>query len=104
MIFMPVIKSAASPDVVEAIQKIEDRADKCYEPLALLDLHPSVAVWALLVRGIGMIEAEIEQRGDNSPELTATLIKYQPVHPNCNELGGKAWKCFCSPGPQEVDC
>ena len=71
---MPVIKSAASPEVAEAIQKIEDRADKCYEPLALLDLHPSVAAWALMVRGVGMIEAEIEQRGDNSPELDATFI------------------------------
>lgn len=85
MISMPVIKSAASPEVVEAIQKIEDRADKCYEPLALLDLHPSVAIWALLVRGIGMIEAEIEQRGDNSHELDATFInvsRFTPIAMN----------------------
>jgi hypothetical protein len=85
MIVVPVIKSAASPEVVEAIQKVEDRADKCYEPLALLDLHPSVAVWALMVRGIGMIEAEIEQRGDNSPELTMTLInvgRFTPIAMN----------------------
>jgi len=46
MISMPVIKSAEAPEVVEAIQKIEGRADKCSELLTLLDLHPSVAVWA----------------------------------------------------------
>ncbi len=86
MISMPVIKSAATPEVVEAIQKIRrDRADKCYEPLALLNLHPSVAGWALMVRGSGMIEAEIAQRGDNSPELTATLInvsRFTPIAMN----------------------
>ena len=70
---MPVIKSAASPDVVAAIQKIEDRADKCYEALAILELHPSVALWALMVRGIGMIEAEIEEREATPPGLTRHL-------------------------------
>jgi len=74
MISMPVIKSVASPEIVEAIQKIEDRADKCYESLELLNLHPSVALRALMVHGIGTIEAKIDQRGNNSPELTATLI------------------------------
>lgn len=85
IVFMPVIKSAASPEIVEAIQKIEDRADKCYEPVALLDLHPSVAAWALMTRGVAMIEAEIEQRGDNSPELSATLInisRFAPIAMN----------------------
>jgi len=82
---MPLIKSAASPEVVEAIQNIEDRADRCYEPLALLDVHPSVAAWALMTRGIGMVENEIEQRGDNSAELSATLLnvsRFTPVAMN----------------------
>jgi hypothetical protein len=88
---MPVIKSAAPLEVVEAIQKIEDRADKCYEPLALLDLHLSVAIWALMVRGIGMIEAEIGQRGDNSHELIATLInisRFTPIAMNWSAAHG----------------
>jgi len=67
------IKKDAPPEVVEAIRRIEERADECFGSLGLLKLHSNVAVWALLVGGIRMVEQEIADRGDNTADLTATL-------------------------------
>ena len=35
-------------DVIAAVQKIEDAADQCFRPLALLRLPANVAIWSLL--------------------------------------------------------
>jgi hypothetical protein len=67
------IKRDAPTEVVEAIRRIEERADGCFSLLALLELHSNVAVWALLVGGIRMLEQEIAHRGDNTADLSATL-------------------------------
>jgi len=67
------LKKDAPPQTVDAIQNIEQRADGCFTSLALLNLHSNVAVWALLVGGIEMIEREIAARGDNTAQLSATL-------------------------------
>ncbi|MEK7995406.1 MAG: hypothetical protein AAB403_16520 [Planctomycetota bacterium] len=70
---MRCIKKDAPPELVEAIRRIEERADGCFGSLALLKLHSNVAVWAPLVGGIRMVEQEIAHRGDNTADLSATL-------------------------------
>jgi hypothetical protein len=79
---MRCIKNGAPSGVVEAIRGIEERADACFSSLALLKLHSNVAVWALLVGGIRMVEQEIAHRGDNTADLSATLLnvsRFVPV-------------------------
>jgi hypothetical protein len=45
----PVLKSDPGvDDVIAAVQKIEDAADHCFRPLALLRLPANVAIWSLL--------------------------------------------------------
>lgn len=52
-------KSECQPDVVRKIQRIEDRSDKCYRELALLELPWNKAVWAALTDSIGLIERSV---------------------------------------------
>jgi len=45
----PALKSDPGvDDVIAAVQKIEDAADQCFRPLALLKLPANVAIWSLL--------------------------------------------------------
>lgn len=67
------LKNDAPPKLVEAIRRIEERADGCFGTLAILKLHSNVALWALLVGGIRVVEREIAYRGDNTADLSATL-------------------------------
>ena len=70
---MPYLKKDAPKEVVEAIQRIEDRADECFRPLGLLAYPADFVIWVLLAGGIRMVEREIMHRGDNTPDLSATL-------------------------------
>src|SRR5713226_1814342 len=70
---MGVIKSEAAPEVVAAIDNIESRADECYKALGLLQLPANLATWALLTGAVRMVEQEIKQSSDDSPQLSATL-------------------------------
>lgn len=70
----PYLKKNAPRDVIESIQQIEDRADLCFHSLTILTLPSNVALWSLLVGGIHLVEREIDNRGENTPHLDATLI------------------------------
>ncbi|MGD0972543.1 MAG: hypothetical protein ABR866_00550 [Candidatus Korobacteraceae bacterium] len=72
--FMPTIKKIAPKDIVEAVERIETQADRCYTSLSILKIPANVASCALLAGGIQMVEREIAKRGDNTSHLTATLI------------------------------
>jgi hypothetical protein len=90
---MQFIKQDAPPEFVDALGQIEDRADGCFGSLALLRVHSNVAAWALLVGGIRMVEREIADRGDNTAELSATLLnvsRFVPVAMKWASNHGKA--------------
>jgi hypothetical protein len=70
---MRYLKEDAPTEVIEAIQQVEDRADECFRPLGLLAYPADLLIWALLVGGIRMVGREIMHRGDNTPDLSATL-------------------------------
>lgn len=75
------IKKDAPPEVVEAIRRIEESADGCFHSLALLTVHSNIAVRALLVGGIRMIERAIAERGDNTLDLTMALLNVSRLVP-----------------------
>jgi len=79
---MSYLKKDAPSELVEAVRNIEERADGCFSSLTILRTHANVALWALLVGGIKLVEQEIAARGDNTPHLDATLInisRFVPV-------------------------
>lgn len=75
----PCLKKNASRELIESIRQIEDQADQCFHALTILALPSNVALWALLVGGVHLIEREIDNRGDNTPQLDATLINASNV-------------------------
>ena len=68
------VKKDAAPELVETVRQIEEHADQCFGSLGLLQLHWNVAVWAMLVGGVQLVEQEIANRGDNTPHLDAALL------------------------------
>src|SRR5229473_6105472 len=70
---MSSLKKDASPEMVEAVQTIEDRADECYRRLSILQLPANDAIWALLSAGILIIEEEVKDWSQDSPYLSAAL-------------------------------
>jgi hypothetical protein len=70
---MSFLKKDATPEIVAAVQSIEDRADECYKPLAILQLPANDAIWALLAGGIQMIEQEVTDWSQDSAYLSAAL-------------------------------
>lgn len=78
----PRVKSASPPEIVEAVRKIEQRADQCFGSLKLLRLHGNVALWSMLVGAIKVVEEQIASHGDNSAPFDAALInisRFVPV-------------------------
>jgi hypothetical protein len=71
---MPFLKNDASPELIEAVRQIEERADECFKTLPLLNYPSNIAIWSLLVGGIRIVEQQMAQYGDNSPLLTNALI------------------------------
>jgi hypothetical protein len=78
---MPCLKKDASPALVDAIQHIESRADECSVRLALPKIHSNIALWALLVGGIKLVEQGIAAYGDNSQDFDAALINISRIIP-----------------------
>jgi hypothetical protein len=70
---MSCLKKDATPEMVAAVQSIENRADECYKPLTILQLPANDAIWALLAGGIQMIEQEVTDWSQDSPYLSAAL-------------------------------
>lgn len=68
------LKKDAPHDTVDSISRIEAVADAHYKALRLLNLPKNISIWALLVGGIKLIEQEISARGDDTFDLTATLL------------------------------
>jgi len=52
-------QNECTPSVIRAIQRIEDRSDKCYRELALLGLPWNHAAWAALTDSIRIVEASV---------------------------------------------
>jgi hypothetical protein len=76
------VKSASTPEIVEAVRQIEERADQCFGSLKLLGLHANVALWSMLVGAIKVVEEQIGSHGDNSAPFDAALInisRFVPV-------------------------
>jgi hypothetical protein len=59
----PALKCDATVDVKAAVQRIEDAADLCYKPLALLRLPANVAIWSLLT----CLIVELTEKNQNGP-------------------------------------
>jgi hypothetical protein len=76
------LKKDATRDTVDSISRIETVADAHYKALRLLNLPKNISIWGLLVGGIKLIEEEISARGDDTFDLTATLLnvsRFLPV-------------------------
>lgn len=71
---MPYLKTDAPPEVIDAIQKIESRADACASGLALSAIHSNVASWALLVGGVRLVEHAAACYGTGSLHFDGSLI------------------------------
>jgi hypothetical protein len=67
------LKSEASSAVVEAIQAIEDAADRGYRNLGLFAYPSDLASWALLSRIILQVEQTILERGYRSQTQNAVM-------------------------------
>jgi hypothetical protein len=70
------IKRDHQPEIVKTIQRIEDRADKCFKNLALFELPWSTAAWAALTDAIRIIEVSIpdDQYGSRNHSNAATSM------------------------------
>ena len=71
---MPLFKNDASPEFIDSVQQIEERADQCFKTLLLLQRPSNIAIWSLLVGGIRRVEQQISEHGDNSQQLQSALI------------------------------
>lgn len=70
---MAYLKKDAPPEVVETLRLAEAQADECWRALQIVGSPANVAVWALLVGGIGIVEREQAARGSNTPHFDAML-------------------------------
>ena len=71
---MPSLKNDASPELKNAVQAVEDRADKCYELLRLLRRPANEARWALLTAMALQLEMWQQQFGARSRNLKIRMI------------------------------
>jgi hypothetical protein len=71
---MPSLKNDASPELKNAVQVVEDRADKCYELLRLLRRPANEARWALLTAMALQLEMWQQQFGARSRNLKIRMI------------------------------
>src|SRR6266567_5042413 len=70
---MALLKKDSPPEVISAVQSIENRADNCFTRLPLLKYPSNLAIWSLLVGGVLEVERTIAKHGDNSAELEIVL-------------------------------
>jgi hypothetical protein len=76
-----VTKEHASSDLIEAIDRIESRADECYRSLSLLQYPVNVATWALLATAAQKVEQEIEAWSQDSFQVSAALRNLSSLVP-----------------------
>ena len=70
---MAYLKKDAPADVVETLRLAEAQADECWRALQILENPSNVAVWALLVGGIQIVEREQAIHRSNTPHFGAML-------------------------------
>jgi len=71
---MPFLLNDASIELKSAVQAVEDRADKCYELLRLLNRPANEARWALLTAMALQLEVWQQQFGPNSPNHKIRMV------------------------------
>jgi hypothetical protein len=71
---MPFLQNDASTELKNAVQAVEDRADKCYELLRLLKRPANEARWALLTAMALQLEMWQQQFGARSRNLKIRMI------------------------------
>ncbi len=74
---MPYRVSECTPDLQQAIQTVEDRADGCYQLLRLLKQPHNLATWALLTAMALELETFQERFGANSFRHRVALINLE---------------------------
>ena len=70
----PQFKKDAPVEVVSTLDAIERTADECFRPLKILRYPSNVAVWALLVHAVKLVEREQNATGSNTGSFDAALI------------------------------
>lgn len=67
-------KSDAPPELLEAVGRVESRADECWRGLELRHFASDVARWGLLVRCVQEVERQQTLHGVNTPYFDAALM------------------------------
>src|ERR1035441_6221271 len=71
---MSYLFSECTPELRQAVQAVEDRADDCYRLLRLLGRPRNLATWALLTAMAHELELFQQRYGANSPRHRIALI------------------------------
>ena len=74
---MPYLRSECGPELLRAIQAVEDRADGCYHSLRLLKQPRDLATWALLTAMALELETFQQRFGANSFRHRVALINLE---------------------------
>jgi hypothetical protein len=74
---MPYLLSECTPELRQAIQDVEDRADGCYQLLRLLKQPRNLATWALLTAMALELEMFLQRFGANSFRHRVALINLE---------------------------
>lgn len=74
---MPYLRSECAPELRQAIQAVEDRADGCYQLLRLLKQPRNLATWALLTAMALELETFQQRFGANSFRHRVALINLE---------------------------
>ncbi len=79
---MGTIKSLTSSEIVEHIQSLEDRSDRCYEGLELLERNSwNVGAWAGLVQAAAHVESQIPREAYGGKSHLVTLLNLSRIIP-----------------------
>jgi hypothetical protein len=71
---MAALKRDTDPQVLDALGRIELRADECWRPLRILDYPVNTGLWALLVGGVAQAERAHAGAGSNTPPFDAVIL------------------------------
>ena len=91
---MPTVKSASPREMVEQVQSIEDRSDRCFENLELIQQNAwNVGAWASLTHAGAVFEKEIPRKeygGKSHLIMLLNLSRMIPLMCRWCELHGNA--------------
>ena len=97
----PTYKNDSPQQTVEAVQQVEDAADKCFESLAIKKTLPEDSIFALLVGGIRRVEealpkqeqhpAQFDVLLSNLGRALSTSIKWMVQEPLGTVVVGQTW-------------